>query len=240
MTATDAFLHSVMPDLAEDQAEETQRILNPATNPAAALNPPAVPETPTTGSQPAYEAPRAAQTPSGARITNQAEKAGYGPAEGVETPRPIGGLAYKGKAATLPARPARNPNAQPSRVHEFITTYDPFARDFNDLADINHASIEIVRAMIAVERIYDELATMERHLTADYEQLHDRAIVEVSGASEKTRMAFADIQVEGLRMDVMDIRAEKDRADRTQKLLARHLDALNAIGNNFRAQIRVN
>lgn len=236
----DDFLGSVMPDLATDTAAEMERVLKgPESLSEGTTRQGGVMGSDMTDSQPVAPSRASAGGPGAERITREAEKAGFGEAEPKKGPgRPVSGLAYQGKNASVPPRPARA-KERSSRIARWMDGYNPFQRDFHDLMELNAEIGMVSRAMMEVERIYGEFAKYERELESNYDQAKSRAMVEVTGSTEKTRTAYAEILVEELRMELEEVHLEVLRAERSQRMLARHLDALTVISNNLRAGFKI-
>lgn len=143
------------------------------------------------------------------------------------------GLAHRGKPATVPPRPTHAYTTN-GRIDAWLADWSPF-KDVHDLAEVNEAIIRIATAMTDVERIYSEIAAYERTVAAEYEQLRNRAIVQTSGGSEKSRLAYADILVEELKLRLDEARMQRERAERCTRLLRSHLDAVQSISHNVRS-----
>lgn len=227
-----------MPDLGTDTGAEMDKVISASVSNSEASAVSASTSTPDgVPVAPAGSTGRSG-APAGARVTRQAEKAGFGdnsPSRG----RPATGLAYQGKPATIPDRTHDAARQRNSRIAAWMDSYSPFEKDFHDVLAINGEIRTVSRAMMEVERIFGEFAAYERELNTRYEQAKSRAMVEVSGSSEKTRTAYAEILVEELRQELDEARLEVQRAERAQRMLARHLDALTVISNNLRAGLKI-
>jgi hypothetical protein len=247
LDAEDDFTHSFMPDLGTDVNAEMDKVINAPLEPSKGFRSSdseshqkgitMTVDAPVGPGKAISTAPNA--TVSDSRVTREAEKAGLR-SDVVKTGpgRPISGLAYQGKNAVVPERPVAT-QKRSSRINKWMEEYSPFQRDFHDLMDLNAEISMVSRGMMEVERIYGEFAAYERELASHYEQVKSRAMVEVTGSTEKTRTAYAEIIVEGLRMELEDIRLEVLRSERSQRMLARHLEALTVISNNMRAGFKI-
>lgn len=234
---SDDLLDGVLADVSTDTSEELQKALRGGEKPSDPTFPIVASRSPQGASEAVPAGSGGGRKPVGERVTRQAEKAGFGE----ETPkrgRPATGLAYQGKPATIPERPDAAIKRS-SRIAAWMEGYSPFEKDFHDLMEINREVGMVSRAMMEVERLYGEFASYERELNSRYEAAKSRAMVEVSGSSEKTRTAYAEILVEDMRMELDEIRLEVTRCERAQRMLSRHLDALTIIANNLRAGFKV-
>jgi hypothetical protein len=232
-TPEDDVLGAALPDLAVDPtAEAAQWVATPAGGEVGDV----------AGDLPSVTG-GVSRSRAGQRVTQQAEKAGFGAVRD-EQPvdesrsRTVAGLAYQGRPARLPVKPS----AAFSRISEidgWLDRYQPFQRDFNDLAAINAEIASVARGLTEVERLYGLVAGHERDLAVQYDMAKNRALVDVSGGSEKSRVAYAEVMVEQIRFELEETRLQMMRADRASRLIRSHLDALTVIANNVRATIRV-
>jgi hypothetical protein len=118
--------------------------------------------------------------------------------------------------------------------------YEPEADvDFHDLNNIN---IEIVRLRVRIHQVRNDFKKAKRiavHLKYVYEQEKKRIWIQLSGGSEKTREAMAEIMTQDSYTEFLvgDVLAN-ELADMS-RVLRTELDALKEISNNQRRQIDI-
>lgn len=111
--------------------------------------------------------------------------------------------------------------------------------DFSDLSRINSALNQV---RIKFYRIGRELKQAQRMLSdakTSYSRRMRRELVNMSGGTEKTRVAMAEIACEEWENDVAVTTQLVAELTNEQRIVSKELDILESLANNARAQIKI-
>lgn len=111
--------------------------------------------------------------------------------------------------------------------------------DFEDLAEINRA---LNRSRVKFYRIGSQLKEAQRHLSdakTSYNRRMRRELLNISGGTEKTRVAMAELACEPWENDVAVTTQLVAELTNEQRIASKELDILESLANNARAQIKI-
>lgn len=148
-------------------------------------------------------------------------------------------LAYKGQAINLDDLPGSVLPA-PGKV-SIVSEYENYQPDVDvDFTDLSNVTREIIALRIRLHRIRIELKAAKRKaLQAKwvYEKEKKRVWIGITGGSDKSREAAAELMTEQLMTDSLVASAVADEITQHNRDLRMDLDALKEISNNLRRQI---
>lgn len=110
---------------------------------------------------------------------------------------------------------------------------------YEDLYAVNKA---IHTARFSLNRTQKALAQSQRQLvTAEtaYRHAHARALITISGGTDKTRTAVADLETEHLYTDLLVKRAVVDEVIALVRAINRDIESLTVLSHNLRAQMNI-
>lgn len=151
------------------------------------------------------------------------------------SPRKSTGFASRGKQVSADDYPQRsNPTWDdfPSDEYEQLT-------DFSDLSQVNHR-LNTLRSRFY--QINKQLKLAQRSLAqakAEHSSKLRREMVNISGGTEKTRVAMAEIACEEWESDVIVYNQLVQEMTNDQRIVSKDLDVLETLSNNIRAQIKI-
>lgn len=198
---------------------------------------PAAPPRPTRGGVEAPQAPSPATPPKGDDTVNPSTKGGE--TEEKPTKKRGTGLAYDGKPVMVSDEEDRSDKnlSFPGQVDDYAPTDEEVS--FEDLSDINR---QINRARVALFRGTQILAQTKRD-EADkeflYKRAFNRALLRVSGGTEKTRVTTASLQTEDEWGEYLVAQRVAEEATNHVRAIRSELDALAGLSHNVRAQMNV-
>jgi hypothetical protein len=155
-------------------------------------------------------------------------------------------LAFRGQKVKLDEYPERTklPRASdiqekygvPSRNGDYEPDHDV---DFSDLNNINR---ELIKLRIRIHEVRNDFKKAKRastHAKYVYEQEKKRIWIQLSGGSEKTREAMAEIMTQDAYTEFLVANVIADEMAEMSRVLRTELDALKEISNNQRRQIDI-
>lgn len=155
-------------------------------------------------------------------------------------------IAYRGQKVDLENYPEKSglPKAvniqQQYKVPTRNIDYEPDAEvDFSDLANINR---ELTNLRIRIHQVRNDYKTAKRvatHLKYVYEQGKKRSWIQLSGGTEKTREAIAEIMNQDAYTEYLVADTLANELSDMSRVLRTELDALKEISNNQRRQIDI-
>ena len=156
-----------------------------------------------------------------------------------QNPIAVVNLAYKGQKINLDDYPQA---ALPIPSH--VTTVSKWA-DFEPDADIDYTDLanvtkSIIDLRIRLHQVRKELTVAKRMALKakyNYEQQKKRIWIGITGGSDKSREAAAELMTESLQGDYLVASAVADEIMQHSRDIRTELDALKEISNNLRRQI---
>lgn len=159
-----------------------------------------------------------------------------------KSPAKKASMAYMGKPfhpediPTLPPKPQWTPTHD-SNYYVEAARVDNY--DFYDMQAVNQA---INRARVDIFQAKEAMDAARRELT-DAETLHrhayNRALVGISGGTEKTRVAAAELLTENEYTHLIVARAKFEELKALQYRLSDDLQVLQTLASNMRAQVNL-
>lgn len=148
------------------------------------------------------------------------------------------GLAYDGSPVMVSDEPEEERNLSfPGHLGDYALTDGEVS--FEDLSDLNR---QINRARVALFRGTQILAQSKRE-EADkeflYKRAFNRALLKVSGGTEKTRVTTASLQTEDEWGEYLVAQRVAEEATNHLRAIRSELDALAGLSHNTRAQMNV-
>lgn len=213
--------HSLPPSPA---SRNTAKPASEPTRPSGSASEQPRPVTPSSASAPAPEAPK--DPTKGAEAEEKpAKKRGTG-------------LAYDGRPVMVSDEEAEESNLSfPGHLGDYAPSDEEVS--FEDLGDINR---QINRARVALFRGTQILAQTKRE-EADkeflYKRAFNRALLKVSGGTEKTRVTTASLQTEDEWGEFLVAQRVAEEATNHLRAIRSELDALAGLSHNVRAQMNV-
>lgn len=200
-------------------------------------SPSAAPSRPTRETVEAPQAPSPAAPPKGADTVNPSTEGGE--TEEKPTKKRGTGLAYDGRPVMVSDEEESDDKnlSFPRQVDDYAPTDEEVS--FEDLSDINR---QINRARVALFRGTQILAQTKRD-EADkeflYKRAFNRALLKVSGGTEKTRVTTASLQTEDEWGEYLVAQRVAEEATNHVRAIRSELDALAGLSHNVRAQMNV-
>lgn len=173
------------------------------------------------------------------------------------------GLSYEGRPLKLEDIPESSMNMpRPSEVTEVdprrtLNYKPPVPKNYNldieeqmteggyrevDYQNLVHVNLEIISLMKRMHSVREDMRAAERAVIKTriaYDQSLRRELIKVSGATEKVRQAFAEIQCEELYKNWQIAVQIMKELQQFSKDVRTELDALKEISNNLRRQIDI-
>lgn len=152
-----------------------------------------------------------------------------------EAPRKASGFASRGKPISADDFPKRNAPSwaeEPNEYYEQLT-------DFSDLSQVNHRLNSLRARFYQINR---QLKVAQRELArakAEYSSQLRRELVNITGGTEKTRVAMAEIACEEWESDVVVYTQFVQEITNDQRIISKDLEILETLSNNIRAQIKI-
>lgn len=152
-----------------------------------------------------------------------------------EAPRKASGFASRGKPISADDFPKRNAPSwaeEPNEYYEQLT-------DFSDLSQVNHRLNSLRARFYQINR---QLKVVQRELArakAEYSSQLRRELVNITGGTEKTRVAMAEIACEEWESDVVVYTQFVQEITNDQRIISKDLEILETLSNNIRAQIKI-
>lgn len=153
-------------------------------------------------------------------------------------PKTRTGIASRGVPVTTDQFPHQPLPTWDNRVHAYdITDAENF--DFEDLTEINRA---LNLSRIKFYRIGSKLKEAQRRNSdakTAYNRKMRRELLNISGGTEKTRIAMAELACEEWENDVAVTTQLVAELTNEQRIASKELDILESLANNARAQIKI-
>lgn len=150
-------------------------------------------------------------------------------------PRTGTGLASRGKPVSTDDYPMKPfPQWNPVNDEEIDQL-----TDFSDLSEVNQ---RLNRLRARFYRIHQALAEAQRahsEAKSEYSKRLRREMVNISGGTEKTRVAMAEIACEEWESEVTIRNQVVNELVSEQRIISKDLDILETLSNNIRAQMKV-
>jgi hypothetical protein len=148
-------------------------------------------------------------------------------------------LAYRGQAINLDNYPAAT-FPVPSSV-SIVSAFENYEPDPTiDFTDLHNVTNEIIHLRIRLHKIRIELKAAKRKALihkVTYEQEKKRTWIGITGGSDKSREAAAEIMTEQLMTNFLVASAVAEELNQHSRDIRTELDALKEISNNLRRQI---
>jgi len=149
-------------------------------------------------------------------------------------------LAYRGQAINMEDLEKNHPLPQAREV-TVVSQYENYVPDETiDFTDISSINVELNKLRIRLHHIRIELKNAKRKaLSAKYlyEQAKKRTWIGITGGSDKSREAAAELLTEELMANALVAAAVADEINQHSRDIRTELDALKEISNNLRRQI---
>jgi threonine synthase len=148
-------------------------------------------------------------------------------------------LAYRGQAINIEdLKEATLPTPSSVTITSQYQDYRP-SEDV-DFTDLSNVTKEIIALRVRLHGIRIELKTAKRNALKakwTYEKEKKRVWIGITGGSDKSREAVAELMTEQLMTDSLIASAVADEISQHNRDLRMDLDALKEISNNLRRQI---
>lgn len=151
------------------------------------------------------------------------------------TPKKSSGLASRGK----PISPEQYPKNNTPHWENAPTNDYQELNDFTDLSDVNQ---KLNRLRSRFYHINTQLKQVQRQLAqakAEYSSNLRRQLVDISGGTEKTRVAMAEIACEEWESEVVIYTQLVQELTNDQRIISKDLEVLETLSNNIRAQMKI-
>lgn len=156
-----------------------------------------------------------------------------------------GGIAIGGKRvdSSKYAQESASP-AFPGRTaaQALYTLPDEHEFDSASYEDLHAVNVAIHKARYALNRSQGALTNAQRQLVTsetNYRHAHARALITITGGTEKTRTAVADLETEDLFTDLLVKRAVVDEVTALIRAINRDIESLTVLSHNLRAQMNI-
>lgn len=152
------------------------------------------------------------------------------------------GLAYKGQSINLTqfentiSLPNPSSVTAPSKWGE----YEPSSVEDVDYTDLMNVTKEIINLRIRLHQVRKELQVAKRMALKTkfvYEQEKKKVWIGITGGSDKSREAAAELMTAELYTHYLVANAVADEINEHSRVIRTELDALKEISNNLRRQI---
>lgn len=111
--------------------------------------------------------------------------------------------------------------------------------DYSDISTLNRDINRARRELFRQTRALNDAQAKEAQAKFRYRREHNRILISISGGSEKTRVAAADMETEGLYGEFLVAERVSESALNDLRAIRAELDALAGLSHNIRAQMQV-
>lgn len=149
------------------------------------------------------------------------------------------GVAYGGKAMDI-SNPPGLPNLPSWPDESMEDQYIP--QEIDDISDLRVATREMLRLRVLLHKARRQLDQARREETAamiKQRQHYSREFIKISGGTEATRKAVAEIQNEAYMSDVLIAQAVAKEKMELSRTIAKEIEAWKTICDNIRKQMSI-
>lgn len=157
-------------------------------------------------------------------------------------------IAYRGQKVNVDEYPVRTglPKSADLQQKFAVPTrnldYEPPAYEEVDLSDLQNINRELIGLRIRIHQVrndYKKARRIATHLKYVYEQQKKHIWIQLSGGSEKTREAMAEMMTQDAYGEFLVANIVADELNEMSRTLRTELDALKEVSNNQRRQIDI-
>ena len=124
--------------------------------------------------------------------------------------------------------------------NQYHDDFEPYqGTDYNDLRHLNQELIKTVRSSDQVKRALNEARRQETEAQGKYRTEYNRCLIGLSGGTEASRKAVAEVMCESLYSEYLVAQALVEELKNNYFSLKNYLDVLNTLSNNMRAEMRL-
>lgn len=159
--------------------------------------------------------------------------------EAPKAKRATGGIAYRGMPQDLTMYP---PSAPIPKWPEATIEDEYIPANIDDFTDLNAATRELLRLRVLLHKARKQLdyaRRMETEAMVSQRQHYARELISVSGGTEATRKAFAEIQNESYMSHVLVAQAVAKEKMELSRTFVKEIEALKTICDNIRKQMSI-
>lgn len=137
------------------------------------------------------------------------------------------------------ALPKREEVAQKYQLNVDLLAYEGGSVDYHDLLNIMSAQNRILNSLHQLRKEYDRAVFVVASLKTTFDQKKNRLFLQMTGGSDKTREALAELMCQKELNDYIVSKAIADELNRLRSALAEEAKQLENIGNNVRSQMKL-